>query len=150
MEVKAEQELDIRIKGLWDAFLLLRDNAECFLSFASLRDRQSDEETCLDTGGDRWRDEDSVLFFIYTPVITVSLASGQIRRIDLSCSLSLSSPPLLPISMPYFSYFEKLCYAGGKWTCVVTNRRTRIISLCFVYAHIFLHLWFREWWASEN
>ena len=30
-----------------DAFLLFRDNAECFFPFVSLRDRQSDEETCV-------------------------------------------------------------------------------------------------------
>ena len=29
----------------------------------------------MDTSGDRWRDEDSVLFSIYTPVSTISLAS---------------------------------------------------------------------------
>ena len=27
--------------------------------------------------GDRWKAEDSVVFFIYTPVITVNLASKQ-------------------------------------------------------------------------
>jgi len=29
----------------------------------------------VDMNGDRWKAEDSVLFFIYTPVITVNLAS---------------------------------------------------------------------------
>jgi len=39
----------------------------------------------VDTSGDRWEAEDSVLFSIYTPVMTVSLASKQVR-------LSLCSP----------------------------------------------------------
>ena len=33
-------------------------------------------------------------FSRYTPVITISLVSKQVRRIDLNYSLSLSSPPL--------------------------------------------------------
>ena len=37
--------------SLCDAFLLLRDNAECFFPFVSLRDRQSDGETCVDGSG---------------------------------------------------------------------------------------------------
>ena len=40
--------------SLCDAFLLFRDNAECFFPFISLRDRQSDEETCVDGGGNVW------------------------------------------------------------------------------------------------
>ena len=43
----------------------------------------------------------------------------------------------MPFSVPYFTYFEKLGYAGGKWTRAVASRRTRMISLCFVYVHIF-------------
>jgi len=37
--------------SLCGAFLLLRDNAECFFPFVSLRDRQSDEEKCVDGSG---------------------------------------------------------------------------------------------------
>ena len=40
--------------SIFDAFLLFRDNAECFFPFVSLRDRQSDEETCVDGGGNVW------------------------------------------------------------------------------------------------
>ena len=54
----------------------------------------------VETSGDRWKAEDSVLFFIYTPVIPISLASKQVRRIDLSCSLRLSSLPPLALSVP--------------------------------------------------
>ena len=35
-------------------FLLFRDNAECFFPFVSLRDRQNDEETCVDESGNVW------------------------------------------------------------------------------------------------
>ena len=35
-------------------FFLFRDNTECFCSFVSLRDRQSDEETCVDGSGNVW------------------------------------------------------------------------------------------------
>ena len=37
--------------SLCEAFLLFRDNVECFFSFVSLRNRQSDEEACVDGGG---------------------------------------------------------------------------------------------------
>ena len=40
---------------------------------------------------DRWKAEDRVCFSVYTPAITVGLASKQVRRIDLSYSPSLSS-----------------------------------------------------------
>ena len=35
-------------------FLLFRDNAECFFPFVFLRDRRSDEETCMDESGNVW------------------------------------------------------------------------------------------------
>ena len=38
-------------RSLCDAFLLFRDNVEFFFPFVSLRDRQSDEETCVDGSG---------------------------------------------------------------------------------------------------
>ena len=41
--------------SLCDAFLLFRDNVGCFFSFASLRERQSDEVTCLEEGENEWR-----------------------------------------------------------------------------------------------
>ena len=37
--------------SLCDAFLLFRDNPECFFP---LRDKQSDEETCVDGSGSMW------------------------------------------------------------------------------------------------
>ena len=37
-----------------DEFLLFRDNAESFFSCVSLRDRQSDEETCVAGSGNEW------------------------------------------------------------------------------------------------
>ena len=37
--------------SLCEAFFLFRDNGECFFSFVSLRNRQSDEETCVNGGG---------------------------------------------------------------------------------------------------
>ena len=40
--------------SLCDAFILFRDNAECSFSFVSLKDRQSDEETCVDGSGNVW------------------------------------------------------------------------------------------------
>ena len=40
--------------SLCGVFILFRDNAECFVSFVSLRDRQSDEETCVDGSGNVW------------------------------------------------------------------------------------------------
>ena len=58
--------------------------------FCFLRDRQSNGES-----GDGSKAKESVLFFIYTPVITISLASKQVRRIDLSCSLSLFFPTVV-------------------------------------------------------
>ena len=68
----------------------------------------------VEMSGDRWEAEDSVLFSIYTPIITVSLASKQVRRIDLSYSLSLSSLPLLPFAVPYLLLFcllaSNLCF----------------------------------------
>ena len=40
--------------SLCDELLLFRDSAGCFLSFVSLRDRQSDEETCVERSGNVW------------------------------------------------------------------------------------------------
>ena len=40
--------------SLCDTFLSFRDNAECFFPFVSLRERQSDEETCVDGSGNLW------------------------------------------------------------------------------------------------
>ena len=40
--------------NLCDVFILFRDNAECFFSFVSLKDRQSDEGTCVAEGGNEW------------------------------------------------------------------------------------------------
>ena len=46
---------DYRNEGtLCDKFILFRDNAEWFFSFNSLRDRQSDEETCVEGSGNEW------------------------------------------------------------------------------------------------
>ena len=39
---------------LCDIFILFGDNAEFFCSFFYLRDRQSDEETCVDGIGNVW------------------------------------------------------------------------------------------------
>ena len=39
----------------------------------------------VETSGDRSKAEEGVLFFIYTPVITISLASKQVRsEVNLS------------------------------------------------------------------
>ena len=40
--------------SFWGVFLLFRDKAECFDSFDSLSDRQIDQETCVDGGGNVW------------------------------------------------------------------------------------------------
>ena len=58
----------------------------------------------VNTSDYRCKDEDSVLFSVYTPAITVSLASKLVRRINLSCSLSLSSLPLLPFQCRILSF----------------------------------------------
>jgi len=80
-----------------------------FLSFCFFADGQGDKETCVDKGGnvcgDSWKVVKSVLIFIYTPGISLSLASKlSTLRIDLSCSLSLSSLPLLPFRYRICSY----------------------------------------------
>ena len=41
-------------KFLWCISFCSRDNAECFFPFVSLRDRQGDEETCVDGSGNVW------------------------------------------------------------------------------------------------
>ena len=40
--------------SLCGAFLLFRDSAECFVSLVSLRDKQSDEEACVDGSANAW------------------------------------------------------------------------------------------------
>lgn len=40
--------------SLWDAFLLFRDNTKCFSFLFFLRDRQGDEETCVEGSGNEW------------------------------------------------------------------------------------------------
>jgi len=78
-------------------FLLFRDN-RVFISFVSLKDRQGDKKAFAEGSGncgDGWKTENGVLLFIYTPVITVSLASKLIYEYTSTCSLSLSSLPLL-------------------------------------------------------
>jgi len=40
--------------SLCDAFLLFRDNAELSFSSVPLKDRESDEETCVDGSGNVW------------------------------------------------------------------------------------------------
>ena len=50
----------------------------------------------VDMSGDRWKAEDSVMFFIYTPIFTVSLAGKK------------SNPKLLaiyPLRCPSVLYF---------------------------------------------
>jgi len=92
------------------AFLLFRDNAECFFSFVSLRDRQGDEETCVDGSGNLWTAEGSVLFFIYTPVITISLVSkpSTTNKPILLAIVILS--PTVTLSVPYLLL---LCLGAG-------------------------------------
>ena len=60
--------------------------------------------------GDSWKVVKSVLIFIYTPVISISLASKpSTQRIELPYSLSLFSLPLLPIRRRVCSYFADNC-----------------------------------------
>ena len=101
-ETKAEQESGIGIKGGGKAevfvmhLFLLRDKAENF--FPPLYTMGVDKVTRrqawkkADRNGGQWKDEDDVMFFIYTPDSTVSLVSTRVRRIDLSCSLSRCHP----------------------------------------------------------
>lgn len=37
-----------------DAFILLRENAEYFFSFISMRDRESGRGTCVEESGQEW------------------------------------------------------------------------------------------------
>ena len=60
----------------------------------------------VETCGDSWKAVKNILIFIYTPVISISLAGRPgTQRIKLSCSLLLSSFPLLPIRRRICSYF---------------------------------------------
>ena len=55
----------------------------------------------VDTGGDRWKVGDSVMFFIYITVFTVSLASKKDRP-----QLLPIQPPLGAICVPYFHFIN--------------------------------------------
>ena len=59
----------------------------------------------VETCGESRKVVKNVLIFIYTPVISLSLASKfsqpSTQRIELPYSLSLSPLPLLPSSVPY-------------------------------------------------
>ena len=71
--MKTEQELDIRVKGgrkegVFVMHFFCSGIAQS-VSFVSTRDRQSDGEK-VNMSCDRWKAEDSVLFFIYTPVFS--------------------------------------------------------------------------------
>ena len=60
----------------------------------------------VETCGDCWKAVKSLLIFIYAPVISVSLTKKpSTLRIDVSCSLSLSSLPLLPFRCRLFLLF---------------------------------------------
>ena len=63
----------------------------------------------VETCGESRKVVKSVLIFIYTPVISLSLVSKfskrDTQRIELPYSLSLSPLPLLPSSVPYLLYF---------------------------------------------
>ena len=62
----------------------------------------------VETCGESRKVVKSILIFIYTPVISPSLASKfsqpSTQRIELPYSLSLPPLPLLPSSVPYLSY----------------------------------------------
>ena len=63
----------------------------------------------VETCGDSWKVVKSVLIFIYTPAISLSLVSKpSTQRIELPYSLSLSSLPLLPFRCRICSYFVKV------------------------------------------
>ena len=67
--------------------------------FGSLSDKVMRRHVWMEveTSCDSWEVVKSFLIFIYTPVISISLASKpSMQRIELSCSLSLSSLLLLP------------------------------------------------------
>jgi len=71
-------------------FLLSRHNAECFFLLYCMGDRKSDGETYLEDSGHesyRRKAEDSVMFFIDTPIFIAGLASKKNRP-----SSSLSTP----------------------------------------------------------
>ena len=66
-------------------------------------------ETC----GDSWKAAKSILIFIYTSVISISLAGKpSTQRIELFCSLSLSSLPLLPFRCRICSYLVYFTTSG--------------------------------------
>jgi len=69
----------------------------------------------VETSGDDWMTEESVLFFIYTPVNTTNLVSKPSttnRPILLAIVISL---PLLPFWCRICSYFVKISLF--KWYC---------------------------------
>ena len=82
MEVKVEQELDIRIKGrrkgkVFEIHFFCSGIAQnVFLLFLWGMNKAIGRHAWkVNMSGECWKAEESVLFFIYTPVITVSLAS---------------------------------------------------------------------------
>jgi len=102
-------------------FLLFRDN-RVFISFVSLRDRdkairrhlRKEVEMC----GDGWKTENGVLLFIYTPVITVSLASNS------STNLPLVACYHYPLShcCSFGAVFALISFSGMAGDCWVSNR----------------------------
>ena len=95
----------------------------CFLLFKGLRrmfsfllflwgiDKEKRRQVWMEveTCGESRKVVKSVLIFIYTPVISLSLASKfsqpSTQRIELPYSLSLSPLPLLPSSVPYLPLY---------------------------------------------
>ena len=86
----------------------------------------------VETCGDSWKVVKSVLIFIYAPVVSISLASKpSTQRKELSCPLSLSSLPLLPLSVPYLLLFCSLSpYLASAMALSVTISKT-IVALRF-------------------
>ena len=95
-------------------FLLLRDNTECFFplflwGIEKVIGRHAWKK--VDITGDRRKAEDSVWFFIYTPIIALGLASMKNRHkllaiiilfpsIALSAQYFLLSQLVLPYHIP--------------------------------------------------
>ena len=94
-------------------FFWLRDYADCFLSFCFFWeiDKEKRRQVCMEveTCGESRKVVKSVLIFIYTLVISLSLVSKfskpATQRIELPYSLSLSSLPLLPFRCRICSLF---------------------------------------------
>ena len=63
----------------------------------------------VETCGDSWKGVKSIPIPTYTPVVSVSFAGGpSTLRIDLSCSLSFSCLPPLPLQCRICSYFAHI------------------------------------------